>query len=211
MKKTLLFSLLLSLLNLTLFAQNNLSNDRFEEKLAINQKDIIEALKMSGIGIHKFSIGEFDQKYKITFFIDEYKSGSLIQEKVLYKGSNTYKDFDENGVEQTGYLSQIRIITKEDDKKCKLSIYLKGITLNRQFSFKKTYNRQFFRWIPYANTSYKINHKVPIMSYISSWKDKKGYIRHCGIRKLIENSIDTKSFFSKSPNYFIISYLIENE
>lgn len=207
MKKILLFGLLITLFNQTLPAQNELINDQFKDKLTINSQDIIEALKMSGIEIHKFLIGDFDQKYKITFFIDEYKSDSLIQEKVLYKGNNTYKFFDEKV--QTGYISKIRIITKENDKGCKLSIDIEGTTLNRQFSFNKTYNRQFFKWIPYVNTTYQINHKVPIMAYISSWKEKNGYIRHCGIRVLTEDGIDTNKFFNKSPNYFIISYLIE--
>jgi len=211
MKKLLLLSLFLSSLNLTLLAQNDLPNDQIEASLTINSNDIIKALKMSGIEIFKYSIGKFDKKYKITFFIDEYKSDSLFQEKVIYRGTNIRKYFDDNKVLQTGYISKMRIITKENGDNCKLSINIEDLILNREFSFKKTYNRQFFKWRPYVNTLYKVNHKVPVMAYISSWKEKNGYIRHCGIRELTEGGVDTEKFFKKSPNYFIISYLIEKE
>ena len=211
MKKTTSI-LILSFLTISfILAQQNSYESHEINKQSINQQDIIDALKMSGLEIFKFSLGEFSDKYKFSFVLEELTRDSLIQKTVLYEGINIFKYYDNEGKLVEDYISQIRVISKEEENDCLLSIDLPGTKLDRQFAFVKTYNRQFFRWRRFAETNWTLNKKTPLMAYISSWRDETGYIRHCGVRQLKERDKSTNEFFSKSPSYFILSYMIENK
>ncbi|MFC0875055.1 hypothetical protein ACE01N_00590 [Saccharicrinis sp. FJH2] len=102
----------------------------------------------------------------------------------------------------------MRIITKENENNCDLSIYLHRTTLNRNFEFTKTYNRQFYIWKKYSETEWKLNEQIPVLAYISSWKDKRGYIRNCGARELSKGEDATNKILNSSPDYFILSYIV---
>jgi len=194
-----------------IIAQQNSYESNELDKQTINQQDILDALKMSGIEIYKFYFGEFSDKYMISFILEEFTKDSLKQQTILYKGGNIFKYYDDAGKLKEDYISQVRVISKEEENDCLLSIDLHGTILNRQFVYVKTYDRQFFRWRRFAETNWTLNNKIPLMAYISSWRDEKGYIRHCGVRQLKENDKSTNEFFSKSPSYFILSYMIENK
>lgn len=176
------------------------------EQQTVNMDDIIAALEISGIQIFKFNTGDFDRKLELIIQLEEYSADTLKQKVILYEGKNWFNSYKEKQLIER-FVDQLRIITKKGDNNCILSIDLQGTTLDRQFSIEKTYDRQFFLWRPYAETNWALNKKVPLMAYISSWRDKKGYIRHCGVRRLKNNSEDTDQFFSNSPNYFILSYI----
>lgn len=193
-------------------AQNNTDSTlEVATEQNITMEDILDALEVSGIQIHKFNTGEFDKKYVLEIVIEEYENDTLKLKEVLFKGKNWYTTFDNKKQPLEKYVDQIRIISKEEEDKCQLSINMNGVILNREFSFIKTYNRQIFRWHDYAKTNWILNKKTPLMAYISSWQDNRGYIRLCGPNQLKNGEQDTELFFSRSPNYFIISYIISEQ
>ncbi len=88
--------------------------------------------------------------------LEEYTKDSLISQTVLYKGQNWYKTYDDQKQNIDQFIDQIRIITNEKENKCGLAITINGTSLNREFKFSKTYNRQFFIWRKYAEILIRI-------------------------------------------------------
>lgn len=180
------------------------------QSLDIDQTDIIAALKANGIAIFKFETGHFDKKLNLTFILEAFSKDSLIESKLLYKGKNWFTTFDEKNSRIDKFVNPIRIIAKEIDNECVLFFDIEGFEFNRQFSVEKTYQRQFFKWIPYEDTCWRLNKKTPLLAYISSWKEESGYIRHCGVQKFSADKPDeTNHYFSISPSYFVLSYIVE--
>jgi hypothetical protein len=205
--RTLVILVIFGQINLTIGQEKNDSLLKIE-LTTINMEDIVDALNLTGVEIFKFNTGEFDKKLEFTLLLEEFVADTLKLERILFTGKNWQTIYDENNQPIEKFINTIRIISHKDESECKLSIDLKGTTLNRQFSVNKTYNRQFFKWIKYSDTNWTLNKKIPLMTYISSWQDEKGYIRFCGLRVLNDGDKDMNRYFSLSPNYFILSYKV---
>ncbi|MBZ9618997.1 DUF5041 domain-containing protein [Psychroflexus lacisalsi] len=73
----------------------------------------------------------------------------------------------------------------------------------------KTNSGQFYNWREYENTQWKLNTKVPLLIFASSWLDKEyNFHRFCGVVKLKENDERTQELLDYSPNYIVINYKI---
>lgn len=190
-------------------AQEIVVNSNSSDNLLVNQNDLIAALKIAGIQIFKFNTGEFDKKQTFIIQLEEFSNDSLISQRVLYTGRNwhTLYDIDNQGIDE--FINLLSIITKENQNSCQLSINIHGTTINREFEFTKTYSRQFFLWKKYSETQWKLNEKTPVLAFVSSWKDNRGFIRLCGVSELKNGDEETKKLFINSPNYFILSYIVK--
>lgn len=208
--KTLLLNILIAFgLLLNLNAQETIENPTSSDNLSVKSKDIIAALKEAGIQIFKFNTGEFKTKQEFILQLEEFYKDSLISKRVLYSGHNWYTTYDEKQQLIERFIDQIRVITNKKENNCNLSIEINGTSLNREFEFTKTYNRQFFVWRKYTETYWKLNERTPILAFISSWQDKRGFIRCCGPRELKGGDENTNKLFSDSPSYFVLSYIVK--
>ena len=58
------------------------SNNLYKQS-KITTLDLLEALELASVRIHKFQIGTFNKEYKLQIFADEYINGKLIKSDTL--------------------------------------------------------------------------------------------------------------------------------
>ena len=81
--------------------------------------------------------------------------------------------------------------------------------MTRALIMEREDERQFFNWREFEKTTWKVDKKVPLLVFASSWLDKKNdFHRFCGVVKLNKDNEGTKELLNFSPNYIIISFLI---
>ncbi len=175
----------------------------------VTKVDILEALEMTGVYIHKIDIGAFHQKNHLTLKVEEWHNGKKLWSELLYDDDNLYTYQSLSDAEYyRDYLQGIRIIAKNmDDNAIKISIRIGDLLSTRIYQMQKsTEPIQFFEWRKYRDTHWKLNKEVPLAIYASSWKDPKYDIyRFCGTLVLGDNDADTKELLESSPNYLLFT------
>ncbi|BAO74603.1 hypothetical protein WPG_0373 [Winogradskyella sp. PG-2] len=126
------------------------SNDQYNQS-EITTLDLIEALELASIRIHKFDIGKFDKEYKLQIFSDEYVNGKLIKNDTIVDYKNDYS-FWIDGKYNQGFIDQIKIFTKTDENNSTLSIKTYALHTQKEINLGKTDNRQFYVWREYEET-----------------------------------------------------------
>lgn len=188
------------------------SQNQFQSE-DINNLDLIQALSLMGISIHKFRLGEFDKKYTLAILIDEYQDGKLIDSRTLINNNNIYYHWpepaDENSQPFFDYIDQISFYAKETDGEVAISISTYSFSLKNNIKQNKTRDGQFYNWRRYSKTEWKLNEPIPMLVYASSWYDKEfDFDRFCGTVDLSRSIADTKELLESSPHYFIVSYKV---
>lgn len=176
----------------------------------ITQLDLLQALEFAGIQIKKFNLGRFDTVYQFFLFAEEYRKGKLIDIDTLMSGSNKYHYY-QRGEEAyyNDFIDQIKFVTKDDDNKSELKIITYKMSGKRKIELEKFDEQQFFVWRSYQDTQWRLNKKIPLMIFASSWKDKVyDFHRFCGRVILTENDEDTQELLRESPTYIQISYKV---
>ncbi|GAA4327221.1 hypothetical protein GCM10023115_24930 [Pontixanthobacter gangjinensis] len=214
-----LLSTLLILLSINIYSQstriedpqNQLQKedpDNLYNQENISKLDLIEALELASIGIHKFNIGEFEREYKLQIFAEEYVNGKNIITDTLLDYTNDY-DFVVDDEFHQGFIDQIKIFTKTEENNSTLDIRTYALSSKSQINLAKNDHRQFYTWRQYSDTTWELNKKIPLLIFASSWLDKKyNFHRFCGVVKLKDNDKQTNELLNSSPNYIVISYKI---
>jgi hypothetical protein len=183
------------------------SND-FYNQSKISTLDLLEALELASVRIHRFNIGIFDKEYRLQIFSDEYHNGEFIKSDTLIDFKNDY-GFWIDGEYNQGFIDQIKILTKTTENNSTLKIMTYALSSKREINLEKTDSRQFYNWREYEDTKWKLNEKIPLLIFASSWLDKKYNIhRFCGVVNLKENDEETTELLTSSPNYIVINYKI---
>jgi len=174
----------------------------------VSELDILQALEFSGIRIFKFNLGQFDKKYAFYIFTDEYLDGKITKTDTLVAYSNEYHYYQVGSEDYfLDYIDQIKIFTKEEENKLNLKICTYAMSTDKELTYDKTNDDQFYNLRRYINTAWKPDKKISLLVFASSWEDKKhGFQRFCGSAELQENDKGTKELLSSSPHYFLISY-----
>ena len=219
--KPILISLLI-LISLSAISQEAISDTRTQlqkedsnnlyNQEEITKLDLLEALDLASIRIHKFAIGTFDKEYKLQIFADEYKQAEIVKTDTLLDYNNLY-GYWVDGNHYPGFIDQIKVFSKTEDNQAELLIKTYALSTRKELGLEIDDERQFFNWREFEKTVWKIDQKVPLLVFASSWLDKKyDFHRFCGVVKLNKDNEETKELLSLSPNYIIISFLItENE
>ncbi len=180
----------------------------------ISSLDLLQALEISGIRIHKYNLGEFTKKYDFYLLVDEYTKGELVKTDTILIEDNTYHYYLENDtVFYKDFIDQIKVISKLDDD----ILNLHFITYKQDFPYKIKYkvtdDGQFFNLRDFKETKWELNKKIPLLIFASSWRDVKyNYQRFCGVVNLSVGDEDTKLLLDRSPKYFEIYYkVLENK
>lgn len=170
--------------------------------------DFLKTIEIQGIKINNFKLGKFNKNYNIMLMSDKYEQGQLIKTDTLLLFENTYR-YQESGKIYTDFLSSIKTITKKEKTKSELHIMTYSFSSKVEIELKRTNENSFFNWRTYSNTNWKLNKKIPLMIYASSWEDKKyGVERFCGVRYLTDNGEYTNDLLNSSPSYVIIYYSV---
>lgn len=183
------------------------SNDLYNQS-EMTTLDLLQALELAFIRIHKFDIGTFDKEYKLQIFADEYINGKLIKTDTLVDYKNDYGYWIDGKYNQ-GFIDQIKVFTKTEENYSRLNIRTYALGTTKEINLGKTDNRQFYNWREYENTTWELNKKIPLLIFASSWLDKKyNFHRFCGVVNLKENDEGTQELLDFSPNYIVINYKV---
>ena len=107
------------------------------------------------------------------------------------------------------YFDQIKIFTKTEEAHSEMNIVTYPMRSRKEIELKKTDDQQFFVWRSYTDTRWKLDKKVPLMVFASSWEDKRfGFHRFCGVVHLAEDDARTEELLTSSPNYIVLNYLV---
>jgi len=221
MKKIVTFALFILISQLNLLSQNFKSDPRSQNKKEdrhniyesdkITNLDILQALDLFGIKIHKFNIGVFDKEFKISLVIEEYSKSVIIETDTIFNGRNTYS-FYENDSRFNDFITQLKVFTEQKTNQLKLKIVTNGWSFQRNFDYAIKEKDQFYNLRYYSNSQWQIDKKVPLLVFASSWKHKKYDIqRFCGAAQLNEEDAETKALLNLSPHYFKLSYIVSNK
>jgi hypothetical protein len=136
--------------------------------------------------------------------------GKIVKTDTIFSGNNLYSYFEKGSKDYfIDYIDQIKIFTKDEDNKTSLYFKTYNMGTKKEIAYEKTNIKQFFQWRNYLNTTWKLDKKIPLMVFASSWEDKKyGIQRFCGVVNLIENEKSTKELLSLSPHYFSVNFLV---
>lgn len=183
------------------------SND-FYNQSDMTTLDLLQALELASVRVHKFKIGTFEKEYKLQIFADEYINGKFIKSDTLVNYQNDYGFWVDEEYNQ-GFIDQIKIFTKTEDNYSKLNIRTYALATTKEINLGKTDHRQFYNWREYENTKWELDKKIPLLIFASSWLDKQyNFHRFCGVVNLKENDERTQELLDFSPNYIIINYKI---
>ena len=178
----------------------------------ITNLDLIQALEVAGISIHKFDLGVFDHKYQFIIMLDEFKDGKKVSSDTLFNEDNTYTYFVKGEKDYyIGYIDQIKMITQALDTTFTMNFSTYGVQFKKEIKFGRYNKDSFYNIRSYADTKWILNEKVPLLVYASSWKDQKwGFQRFCGVVDLAQYDQQTLELLNLSPHYFMISYIARN-
>lgn len=134
-------------------------------------------------------------------FSDEYVQGKLIKTDTLLEYTNDYTYWVNKSYNQ-GFIDQIKIFTKTEENNSILKIKTYALDTTKEINLGKTDHRQFYHWREYDNTKWKLDVKVPLLIFASSWLDKENnFHSFCGVVRLKENDKKTDKLLTSSPNY----------
>jgi len=141
---------------------------------------------------------------------DEYKDGKVIGSELIFDDDNEYHYYETGKKEYfLDFIDQIKLFTKTEEQRIIIYADTDKFRTKKELAIKKTEEEQFFVWRRYRNSKWKLNEKIPLILYASSWKDPKhGFQRFCGAVILSPDDEKTKELLSNSPNYFLVSYLV---
>lgn len=183
------------------------SNDMYTQS-NISTLDLLEALELAGVRAHKFNIGKMEKEYKFLMFADEYINGKLVKTDTLVDYTNEYGFWIDEEY-NPGYIDQIKVFTKTEENLATINIRTYALGTTKEINLGKTDTRQFYNWRAYKDTQWKLNTKVPLLIFASSWLDKQyNFHRFCGVVNLKDNDPRTQELLDYSPNYVVLSYKI---
>ncbi|MCF8363680.1 MAG: DUF5041 domain-containing protein [Prolixibacteraceae bacterium] len=218
MKKITLTAILILILHLNGISQDFKVDDRAQflkedskndlQSSELSNIDLLQALELAGIKVHKFMIGTFDKEYHIHFILNEYINGEIVKTDTFFVDDNTYA-FYENDIRYFNYIDQIKIFTKQEKEELKIKIVTYSMAWQSKIDYEITEQDQNYFVRYYSDATWQENVTIPLMVFASSWRDKKyGFQRFCGATRLDANDKETKTLLEFSPHYFKISYLV---
>jgi hypothetical protein len=177
----------LALTSVFCFAFGTLFSQNYDSSISID--DIIDALAINGIQIHKCNIGSFDKGYLIHFTFDEYLHGELIKSDTIpveFSNQIINRELDtitNEYIFKASYLNNIQVITKIESTNLTIRINTQNGSLNDNRDLKENYNVEgFYQIFKNIETKWKLNEKVSLVTCVSSWKDENtGQNRLCGV------------------------------
>ena len=173
--------------------------------------DLLEALEIQGITIHKIELGKFDKNYSIMLLTDRYDSGKLVKTDTLAQFESTYRYYEAD-TPYLDFLDKIKIITNTTDNQSELHLRTYNLGAKAKIELKRSNENSFFNWRSYKNTTWELNKKIPLLVFASSWKDEKyGFDRFCGVAFLTENGKGTNELLAFSPSYATIYYQVSEK
>lgn len=179
----------------------------------ISKLDLLEALNSLGVRVFNCKLlPQFSKSYNLTIDLEEFENGKLISTKNISPDETNVYYYYEKNKKYADYISNIKLIARDADSVCLLSVDIMGNTTGG-IKLKKHHDRQsqFYSWRRFSKSNWKLNTKVPMLCYSSSWYDKKFDLeRSCGAVDLSNDLKATKELMSNSPHYFLISYSISN-
>ena len=176
----------------------------------ISVLDLVDMLQFQGIEINKFKLGTFDKKYKLYIIKDEYLHGEIVSSDTLIDLGNAYNYYIAEK-RYYDFIDQITILTKQipDEKKSQFIIKTFASSISGFIEMKNTDKENILYWRRYTETEWKLNKKIPLLIYASTWLDEKnGFRRFCGPNNLKEDDKDTIDLLKYSPNYVKLSYIV---
>jgi hypothetical protein len=184
--------------------------NNFYHSEEISNLDLAQMLELTGVRLFKFNLGGFDSAYQLMIMIDEVTNGKITKIDTIMNSGNSYEYGAAGSAEYyLDYIDQLKIITKQDTNKVTISLRTLGINLKKTLPYNITSRGQFFSWLSYSDTKWKLDKKTPILIFASSWKDEKyDFQRFCGVVHLKENDNNTNELLTSSPKYYLISYKI---
>ena len=179
----------------------------------ITKIDLIQALELSGITIHKFYLGKFDKKYNIQMILEEYENGRIVDSTIIFNQNNAYyylpDEMNENEETFMDFIDQYAFYTNENGNNIDITISSYNANARCKIKQKRTRDNQFYQWRNYSKTDWKLNEKIPLLLYASSWYDKEfDFERFCGVVDLSYDEKDTKELMVNSPHCYKISYKV---
>ena len=171
--------------------------------------DLSQALEILGVKVHKFDLGKFDGEYHIQLLSDIYHEGKLIKSDTIAQFESIYHYYEsaDQKAPYLDYLKELKLITKDSVNKSRIQIKTFVMSTHAEIELDKANKHSYFKWRRYENTEWKLEKKVPLMIYASSWRDEKYQVeRFCSIAILNENEHYTNELLEFSPNYVMISY-----
>ena len=197
--RSFLILFLVSLISSTSFSQLYL------EYSEIKDKDIIDALAFSGIGIYKFEIDSLIEKHNFYLIIDEFAGkDNLIKSDTLI-GQKPFQIPSEE-------VNKIRFLTKVVNNSFeKVSLYITTPYLStwKDIEMDIKYVRKHY-WIEFEKSHNKINTKIPLLFFGSEWDaiyDGQKTTRFCSMNKMDLNL--SGDAINEIPHYYVISYIIK--
>lgn len=185
------------------------SQNRYQSN-NITNLDILQALDFADIQIKKFNLGQFDEHYELYLISETYKKGQVVHTDTILADDNMYHYF-QTAQEDVfyDYLDQLKFITKDDDNKSEIRLHTYKMSRKFNIELEKWDDRQFYNWRSYTETHWKLNKKVPLMVFASSWQDKRyDFHRFCGRVTLEEGEEGTEELLRESPTYVLFSYIV---
>ena len=219
MKRILIF------IGLSLLVGSNINSQTRD----ITNDELIKALELLGVEIHKYDIGEFDKKYNILLCFDEYKNGQLFKSDTLnfkFRNENIYSDsikYENDVIHYSDtnkcnnqityyykkFIKELTVYSKIDKENLLINISLQGAEVQKNIGLKESQNNHFYKVFDYLDTKWRINEKVPLLICASTWIDENGTKRICGPDKMHESD-RTDELLDNSLHYVIFSYLTGN-
>ena len=177
----------------------------------ISKVDLLSALDNLGIRVFNCRLfPRFTKTYKLTVDLDEFVNGKIISTKDISPDEKNIYFFWEKDKQYADYVNNIKLIARDADSVSMLTVDIMGNTIGG-IRLKKHSERkhQFYLWRKFSVTDWKLNTKIPMLIYSSSWYDKRFDIeRSCGAVDLSKDKAATKELIDNSPHYFLISYKI---
>ena len=176
----------------------------------ITKLDVLHALDFVGVRVQKFDLGKFDQKYQLHILAETYEHGEMVKVDTLLAGDNEYIYFEPAATNYlVDYIDQLKFITKSEDNHCELRLHTYALSIDKEIELNKWDDQQFYNWRSFTDTRWKINKKVPLMVFASSWLDKRyNFHRFCGVATLQEGEAGTEELLQNSPTYVLFSYQV---
>lgn len=172
--------------------------------------DLLQALELVGLKVHKFDIGTFDHEYSLLFILKEYLNGEIVKADTIMNTKNTYAYYEKDK-RYSDYINQIKVFTHQEKEQLKFKISTLSISWMSKIDYQVSDRDQNYFVRYYSNTSWVENKDIPLLVFASSWKDKKhGFYRFCGTTQLDDNDSETKALLKLSPHYFKLSYIVSN-
>jgi len=176
----------------------------------IETLDILKALDVLGIRIHKCDFGEFKTELEIDLIIEEYKNQEVVKKDTISSFGNVYR-YWEIGREDSyfDFIKEMDIITKQSENVLDLKFETLSMQRGTRIKLERERDYQFYV-VRFYEATKPARGKVPLMIFASSWADSKvkGMERFCGVRKLRDTDPETAELLESSENYFIISYVV---